>query len=191
MPDSDFQKRAEPYEEMYHRPDDVRQYEQKMIGEALQAVMLKRHVLEVGCSTGYWTQFISPASKNIVAIDTREEVIEIARQKSYFCPATFEVLDPYDLPYHEHSFDGGAVSFWFHQIPRERVSEFLVEFHRVLKPGSHVFIADEVREVHEGGDGGYTSQDLLELFTPYAESFGPGNVFFAKHYWYVAYTGGE
>ena len=174
--------RADFYEELYHRPDDIRQYEQKMVGEALQAVIRKRNVFEVGCSTGYWTQFISPAAINIVAIDPRPEAVEIARAKSYFCPVTFEVLDPYDLPYHEHSFDGGVVSFWFHDIPRERLGEFLTEFHRVLKPGSHVFIADEVRE------GGYTSSNLVEALAPYAESFGQGNIFFAKHYWYAAYT---
>lgn len=187
MSNDDFQKQVQRYEEMYHRPDDVRQAEQKMIGEALQAVMRKREVLEIGCSTGHWTQFISPSSKDIVAVDSDEVVVELARQKSYFCPVVFEALDLYALPYDAARFDGGVVSFWFNSIPQERVREFLDEFHRVLKPGSHVFIADQV-----SGEG-HDPLHFIDIFMPYAESFGPGNVFFAKHYWYVAYTvkGGE
>lgn len=180
-----LKKVAARYDERFRLPDDVRQAEQKMVGEALQAVLLKRNVVEIGCGAGYWTQFISPAAKSIFAFDPREEAVLAARERSYFCPVTFETGDIFALPYDDGAFDGGSSNFFFDEVPRQRVGEFLREFHRVLVSGSHVFISGEIKDARAGG---HTRDELLELFAPYAENFGQGNVFFAKSYWYVAYT---
>jgi ubiquinone/menaquinone biosynthesis C-methylase UbiE len=107
-----LKKVAAKYDERFRLPDDVRQAEQKMVGEALQAVLLKRNVVEVGCGAGYWTQFISPSAKSVFAFDPREEAILAARERSYFCPVTFERGDVFALPYDDGSLRWRLIEFF-------------------------------------------------------------------------------
>ena len=62
-----YRKRAEEYEEIYHREDPIRQHEQDLITYSMQEALKDRDVLEVACGTGYCTQFLSETARSITA----------------------------------------------------------------------------------------------------------------------------
>ncbi|MEP7262363.1 MAG: class I SAM-dependent methyltransferase, partial [Usitatibacter sp.] len=74
-----YSKRAAEYETVYEKPE--RQRELEWLRHRLPEIFNHRTVLEVACGTGYWTQYIAPASKRVYACDINEAVLEIARDK--------------------------------------------------------------------------------------------------------------
>lgn len=208
-----YKKRAEEYEAVYHRNDPVRQEEQRRIAKTLQLVLKEKDVLEVACGTGYWTQFLSRTARSIHATDLVEETLEIAKTKKYACPIKFSIEDAYGLSFSDKSFNGGLTNFWFSHIPKSKINSFLKDFHRVLKKGSPVFIADNVfikdiggklikksndentyklRKLKSGEQflvlKNYYSKDILiRIFKEYVANFSSRNVSYGKYFWYVKY----
>lgn len=205
-----YSKRAREYERIYYRDDPVRQGEQDRIAEEIKKTFQNWRVLEVACGTGFWTAFLSETAKSIVAIDSSDEVLEIAQSKEYECPTCFQKCDAYNLPFPDCSFDGGMANFWFSHIPRKKIGSFLRGFHRVLSDGARVFMADNVfveglggELVREEGDnntykirtletGGqykvlknyYSEGEITNIF---GEITNLLNVRFGKCFWYVCY----
>lgn len=208
-----YSKRVQEYEKIYYRNDPVRQKELKEIEKKINEVFWKREVLEVACGTGYWTERLSRSAKSIVATDIVEEMIEIAKAKKYSCPVTFQIEDAYDLSYKVGIFTGGLANFWFSHVSKEKIGSFLKEFHRVLSPGSTVFMADNVYIEGIGGelvkkdgkddtykkrvleDGSeylvlknyYTIEQLILIFKKYISGFSEKNIFFGKCFWWLSY----
>ena len=208
-----YRRRAEEYEEIYHRDDPVRQEEQKKIANAVKETLRGRRVLEIACGTGYWTQFLSETAQSIVATDVVQEVLEIAKRKQYKCPVSFRIEDAYNLSFEANSFDGGLANFWFSHIPKDRIDSFLKDFHRVLRNGSRVFIADNVYIPGIGGelvikegdkntyklrklkDGSknlilknyFSVEELVEIFSRHVKGFSRENVVYSNCFWYITY----
>ncbi len=209
-----YRKRAEEYEEIYHREDPIRQHEQDLITYSMQEALKDRDVLEVACGTGYWTQFLSETARSITATDIESKVMELARYKQYTCPISFELADAYHFPYDVQSFSGGLANMWFSHIPRKKLDAFLMNFHRVLKPHAHVFMCDNVFIPGIGGelitkegdentykerklkDGGthlilknyYSIQELSRIFHRHEPTFTAKNIFYGTCFWYISYS---
>ncbi|WP_442602240.1 methyltransferase domain-containing protein [Paenibacillus sp. KN14-4R] len=204
--------RANEYEAIYHREDPEFQAELTLVGEAMKRTLANRHVLEVACGTGYWTQIAMNTVKYIMGIDIRPEVLEIAKSKEM--PASqvqFTLGDAYELSSISDSFDAGLANCWFSHIPKNKLDDFLQGFHRKLGSGAAVFMMDNVYVAGRGGellvkencedtfklrqlaDGSqheilknyYTKEELLEIFKPYAKDL---KVFVGNSFWYVSYT---
>jgi ubiquinone/menaquinone biosynthesis C-methylase UbiE len=209
-----YRRRAGEYEEVYGWRDPDRYEEQETLAAALQDSLRGRDVLEVACGTGWWTRILSRSAKSIVATDLGEEVMEIAKEKEYGCPVTFRKEDAYSLSFRDGSFDGGLAFSWFSHIPRNLIDAFLTEFHRVLRKGSRVYIADNVYVQGIGGelerregdpntykirslkDGGvftivknyFSVEDLVEIFGRHVDGFSEDNVKLGKCFWNVDYV---
>lgn len=208
-----YRRRAREYEEIYEWRDPYRQEEQELLGDAMKGSLSGRWVLEVACSTGYWTRVLSESARMITATDIGEEVMELAKRKRYRCPVRFRREDAYDLSFDDASFDGGFAFSWFSHIPRHRIDPFLKGFHRVLQDGSRVLIADNVYIQGIGGelikkegdantykhralkDGSeftivknyFSTEELVEVFGRHVAGFSEENVFYGKCFWYVDY----
>jgi len=208
-----YRRRAGEYEEIYDWRDPQRQEEQDLVSEAIKSSLRERDVLEVACGTGFWTRVLSETAGSIVATDLGVEVMEVARGKEYGCPVTFRREDAYDLSFEDDDFDGGLAFSWFSHVPRDTIDPFLEELHRVLRPGSRIFIADNVYVEGIGGelvrrpgdsntykirtlrDGGvftivknyFDVDDLLDIFGKHVKGFSEENVFHGKCFWYVDY----
>ena len=204
-----YSRRAKEYEQIYHRDDPVRQSEQIKIAETIKDAFHNREVLEIACGTGYWTVFLSEVARSVTAIDNSDEVLTIARSKYYKNPVNFQKGDAYHLPLGNKSFDGGMANFWFSHVPKEKIQAFLDEFHRVLKNGSIVLMADNVYNEGVGGklvqkegdantykirtleDGReyevlknyYTKAQIRDIFRKYDIQ----DVFYGKCFWFVRY----
>ena len=208
-----YRRRAGEFEAVYDRADPARRAEIKRLSQAAQAALRGRRVLEVACGTGYWTRFVSEAAREIIATDSVEEVLNVARRKTYQCPVTFRLEDAYRLSFEADAFDGGLANFWFSHIPKHRIDRFIAGFHRTLRPQSRVFLADNVLVPDVGGeligragddntyrhrtlrDGSehviiknyYSAEDLMAIFGQHVPGLSAANVFIGQHFWYITY----
>ena len=96
-------------------------------------------VLELGCGTGLYTEFIAGKSRKITATDFSEEMIAKARTKrGHLHNAKFSRADAMDLPFEDHLYDTVFMANLIHVISDPEKS--IQESHRVLKPGGTIII---------------------------------------------------
>ena len=208
-----YRRRAEEFEDVYSRADPARRAEIKLLSQAAQQALGGRRVLEVACGTGYWTQFVSESARGITATDSAEEVLNVARRKTYHCPVDFHLEDAYTLSFEAEMFDGGLANFWFSHIPKNKIDRFIAGFHGTLRPQSAVFLADNVLVPGVGGellsragddntyrrrtlrDGSehviiknyYSAEDLMAAFSQHVPGLSAANIFTGQYFWYIAY----
>ena len=115
-----------------------------------------KRVLDAGCGTGVYTEWLLDRGADVVGVDVSEEMLAHARERVGE-RATFHRADlgePLDFAA-EHSFDGvlSALALDYVREWREAFSEFA----RVLEPGGFlVFSVGHPMDVFEaGGDGNY------------------------------------
>jgi ubiquinone/menaquinone biosynthesis C-methylase UbiE len=135
-----YAARAPEYDRVYARPE--RQPDLRAIEHWLPGVLQDRVVLEVACGTGYWTQFLAPQSRRLLAIDASTEVLRIARSRVDDENVHFVLGDAYALPVPVRSFEGAFAGFWFSHVPKARIGEFLHGLHQALVPGAKVVLLD-------------------------------------------------
>jgi ubiquinone/menaquinone biosynthesis C-methylase UbiE len=208
-----YRQRAKEYEDVYYWKDPHRQDEQTIMANTIKASLAGRGVLDVACGTGWWDRILSETARSITGLDINGEVLEIARTKEYRCPTRFEVGDAYEPPYPPASFDGALSTFWLSHIPKAKLHEWIDTLHRVLKPGSRVFLADNTNVPGIGGpvvtkegdentyklrtlkDGSqhmvlknyYSKSELIEIFREHTEGFSEENVFHGYCFYWVDY----
>ena len=76
-----YRERSQEYERVYQKPE--RQEELKQLTTRLQHLFAGKHVFEIACGTGYWTERIATAANFVLATDINEAVLEIASAKTY------------------------------------------------------------------------------------------------------------
>ncbi|MES2025844.1 MAG: class I SAM-dependent methyltransferase [Pseudomonadota bacterium] len=150
-----YAARASEYDAVYLKPE--RQADLREIEQWLPSHFVDKHVLEVACGTGYWTQFIAPVASGITAIDATVETLEIATKRLRDDKVAFLVGDAYALPQREEKFDAAFAGFWFSHVPKARQREFLSGLSSRLKSGAKVVLLDN-RYV-EGSSSAIVEQD--------------------------------
>lgn len=135
-----YAARAQEYDRVYAKPE--RQQDLRAIEQWLPGVLQGRAVLEVACGTGYWTHFLAPAARQVLAIDASVEVLRIAQSRVDASHARFVLGDAYRLPVPGSSFDGAFAGFWFSHVPVARAEDFLRGLHQALDPGAKVVFLD-------------------------------------------------
>jgi SAM-dependent methyltransferase len=157
-----YARRAGEYEKIFARPE--RQPDLACLRTLLPGLFAGRDVLEVACGTGYWTQVLSRSATSILATDINEEVLDVARHKTYPNQnVEFKIADAYTLANVTGHFSAGFAGFWWSHIPKQRLSHFLDCFHSKLCPGASVVFLDN--NYVEGSS------------TPIARRDGDGNTF--------------
>ena len=208
-----YRKRAPEYEEIYYKLNPELQKGNNNTAELLKEYLKNRYVIEVACGTGYWTQFLSETAEKVVATDILEEVIFLAKEKTYSCDVQFQIADAYDLPFEKSSFNGALANFWFSHIPKTKIDSFLKGLHYILQPESRVFICDNNYIEEMGGpiiskenasdmvklrtlsDGSqhqiiknyYSIDELCSIFEKHVEGFSKSNINYSKYFWRVFY----
>ncbi len=98
------------------------------------------HWLEVCSGTGEMAvnlQKLANSDTKVVVSDFSMPMVSKASEKEELRTATISLADSLQLPYPDNTFDLVIISFATRNITpnRERLTLFLREFHRVLKPG--------------------------------------------------------
>jgi demethylmenaquinone methyltransferase/2-methoxy-6-polyprenyl-1,4-benzoquinol methylase len=135
-----YAARAPHYDAVYLKPE--RRRDIAHLAAWLPACFRGRHVLEVACGTGFWTQLIAPAAVSIVATDLTAEPLALARARPNVGNVRFERVDAYALPAQLGEFDGAFAGLWFSHVPVERRRAFLDGLHDRLRPGARVVMID-------------------------------------------------
>lgn len=150
-----YAARAPEYDRVYKKPE--RQNDLRAIERRLPSVLGGRSILEVACGTGYWTQFLAPVAREVVAVDASAETLRIAKARVVAEHVQFVLGDAYRLPLAPLRFEGAFAGFWFSHVPRARVGEFLHGLHRALVPGAKVVLLDN--RFVQGGSTPIAEQD--------------------------------
>ena len=161
-----YNRRAQEFESIYHRDDPIRQREQATVASTMRQVLMGRSVLEIACGTGFWTEIASRSAQHIVAIDSSTEMLQIACSKSISADKVqFQHADAYALDSVAGDFDGGLANCWFSHIPKKRINEFLLGFHKRIGRGASVFMADNVYMQGVGGEliSQFDSEDTFKM----------------------------
>ena len=212
MPAGYYSLRAREYEQIYNRPDPIRQKELSQIACELKKTVTDRVVLEVACGTGYWTAIAAQTAAKIVAIDTSEQMLDIAREKGL--PeekADLRLYDAYSLVAIGELFDAGIANFWLSHVPKARLTEFLSAFHKNMRNNARIFVTDNVYVPGIGGElihkpnsadtfklrqlqngskhevlkNYYDEKQLREILSPYCQQL---DLTFANCFWWAKYT---
>lgn len=136
-----YRLRASEYEAVYQKPE--RRDDLQALESRLKAAFAGLDALEIACGTGYWTQRIAETARSIAASDVNEEVLAVAKAKSYGCPVTFSREDLYrpaaNMP---PAFDGLFGGFIWSHIPRGQLKETLENLAKRIRPGGTLVFAD-------------------------------------------------
>jgi demethylmenaquinone methyltransferase/2-methoxy-6-polyprenyl-1,4-benzoquinol methylase len=133
--------RAKEYERIFEKPE--RQSDLRALRSFVVEAFAGRHVLEIACGTGYWTQVLARTAASVTAIDVNDDVLEIARAKPIErANVVFQREDAYGLPAFPQRFSGGLAGFWWSHVPKARLRSFLGGLHRTLAPGALMTFID-------------------------------------------------
>jgi SAM-dependent methyltransferase len=204
-----YSARAPEYDRIYTKPE--RQSDLRAMQRWLPAELSGRLILELACGTGYWTQFVAPVARSIVAIDAAPEPLEIARTRVAECShITFLLGDAYRISSGIGVFDAAFAGFWFSHVPHSRRWEFLLHLNERLESGSPVVLFDNLfvegssTPIAERDDEGNTYQlraldngtvhrvlknfpTKLELLALVAAIGGDGRFIRWHYYWALIY----
>ena len=136
-----YAKRAGEYERIYAKPE--RQANLAALRTRIGKMFAGRQVLELACGTGYWSEVIARGAEQLTALDVNEEVLQIARSKSY--PANrVELLqgDCYAPPDFKRRHNALFAGFWWSHVPVEKFDSFLHAVNATVAPGALIAFLD-------------------------------------------------
>ncbi|GIF71824.1 class I SAM-dependent DNA methyltransferase [Asanoa siamensis] len=127
----------------------------EMFGDELKQWPLHRHlltwfaeivgdgpVLDVGCGPGRTTGYLHGLGVDIAGVDLTPGFLEIARAENPDIVFTEGSMLSLDQP--SESLAGLLANYSLIHIPDEVLPEVLAGFHRVLRPGGHLWVAFQV-----------------------------------------------
>jgi demethylmenaquinone methyltransferase/2-methoxy-6-polyprenyl-1,4-benzoquinol methylase len=126
-----YAQRAAEYERIYAKPE--RQTDLASLAAMVSTGLAGRRVLEIACGTGWWTERYAPGAAKVFATDVNEEVLAVARSKSY--PpgrVEFDTADAFNLAAIPGDFDAVFAGFWWSHLERGAIPAFLAQLHRRL-----------------------------------------------------------
>ena len=204
-----YAQRAAEYERIYARPE--RQADLAALRARIGKLSTGKKVLELACGTGYWTEVMAAGAAQVTAIDVNEEVLQIARTKSY--PENRVRIisgDCYSPPVAGRGHNALFAGFWWSHVPLAKLDSFLEGILSSIAPGGFIAFLDNgyvegsstpvSRRDAEGNtyqqrklDDGSTHEVLKNFPTASeliqrASRFGWGaNVDLLRHYWLLTY----
>jgi SAM-dependent methyltransferase len=138
-----YARRAKEYEQIYERAERLEDLEK--LRDRIHGTFGGKHVLEVACGTGYWTEVLAGCACSVTATDVSEQMLAIARAKQ-LDPHLVRIAqaDAYALPGFRRHFNAGLAGFWWSHVPKGRLAGFLHDFHRSFVTHSTIMFIDNI-----------------------------------------------
>jgi len=123
-------------------------------------------VLDCGCGTGNTSLFFAAQGLQVTAIDFVDDAIRQARAKAFERGLTVEFLvkDAMTLGEWDKRFNTIIDSGLFHVYHGKNQQCYVQGLAHVLKPGGKLFLFSFSDKMESLGVGGFTKQDLYEIF---------------------------
>ncbi|MCK4632402.1 MAG: class I SAM-dependent methyltransferase [candidate division Zixibacteria bacterium] len=208
-----YRARASEYEQIYYRDVPDRRKEIDEEADHLRQLVKDRHVLELACGTGYWTEIMAETAASIVASDVSPEMIAEAKKKNLRGKVSFVRSDLNRSAFAKDTFDFIALGFWFSHHPRQHHGALFGTLLALLKEGCPAWLIDNnppaegpaVESVHTDKHGNnfkhrfldngaehtilknyFTKDQLCSIFTPH---FQIERLTHNKYYWSAVLSG--
>jgi ubiquinone/menaquinone biosynthesis C-methylase UbiE len=205
-----YDVQARVYDDMYLRKNPAWRRDLEALADGMVKALSGRRVLEVACGAGFWTEAVAKVAEHVVAIDSSQEMLGVARKRTPSVNVEYRLGDAYAMAEVPGEFDGGLANFWFSHVPKARVDEFLCGFHKKLGKNAVVFMADNMYiqgiggqlvaktgiedtfKLREASDGAkyevlknyYDRDALRRLLSPKTSNL---EIRETKHFWWVKY----
>jgi SAM-dependent methyltransferase len=138
-----YARRAAYYERVYARPE--RQPDLRAMEAALAEPFAGRHVLEIACGTGWWTQHGAQRATSWLATDLNPETMAVARHKTMPACVQFATVDAYTFAeLGPQTFNAAFAGCWWSHVPLQRLPGWLNTLHARLEPGARVLMLDNL-----------------------------------------------
>jgi len=115
------------------------------IRKVLSAEVRDRHVLELACGTGLWTEQLARENRSVLAVDASPEVIAINQNRVRASNVQYEVADIFAWQ-PARRFDAVFFAFWLSHVPPGQFERFWNTVRASLKPGGRAFVVDSLLE---------------------------------------------
>jgi demethylmenaquinone methyltransferase/2-methoxy-6-polyprenyl-1,4-benzoquinol methylase len=136
-----YRDRAAEYEQVFVKPE--RQRDLARLKAILQDIFRDKHLLEIACGTGYWTERIAQTAGSILATDINQTVLDLAAGKNYpKINVTFRREDVFQHPDDDQQFEGLFGGFIWSHILLEQLDAFLTNAARRVMPGGVLVFVD-------------------------------------------------
>jgi ubiquinone/menaquinone biosynthesis C-methylase UbiE len=136
--------------------------EKEVIAELLTAIP-KEKMLDLGCGTGHWTEFLIKKGFQLTGVDISESMLNIAKDKNL--AADFLWANSENLPFEDESFNS-IVSITMLEFV-ENLDKVIQEIYRVLKRGGSMVIgcinADSIIGKNKDTDKVFKNANLLSV----------------------------
>src|ERR1700761_1163832 len=131
-----FDTWAQVYDE---QPNPILTLEQRFLSQMLPDIN-GLHVLDAGCGTGRWLQFLAPrGAASLIGVDSSEKMLHRAGEKiGTNCSLRLGTCTA--LPISNNRIDLVMSSFVLSYL--ENLKDYALELHRITRPGAHVFLTD-------------------------------------------------
>lgn len=102
-----------------------------------------KHVIEIACGTGNWTEVLAKRAQSVTATDSSETALKIAREKlSNYDNIEFKCIDAFALDSIRVKYDTAVAIDWYSHVPRQFAPVFLEQLKQVLCPHAWVVFVD-------------------------------------------------
>ncbi len=144
-----YGRRASVYDSSMGYDDDAIVRRLRPIIERVRDAMHGRHVLEIACGPGFWTQFASETAASVVAIDYNQSTLDEAQKKRLpFDRVTLLQADAYHLDLIPGAFDAILAVDWLAHVPLSKMEAFLSGVIRRVSAGSLLMFIDQLPGEH-------------------------------------------
>jgi SAM-dependent methyltransferase len=144
-----YGQRASVYDSSMGYDDDEKVRALLPIIERVRDTMRGRHVLEIACGPGFWTQFVSETAASVVASDFNQSTLDEAKKKGL--PSDRVSLlraDAYRLDLIPGIFDAILSVDWLAHVPISRMEGFLSGAIPRVGSGSPLVFIDQLPKEH-------------------------------------------
>jgi demethylmenaquinone methyltransferase/2-methoxy-6-polyprenyl-1,4-benzoquinol methylase len=136
-----YARRASEYDSIYSKPE--RQEDLAQLKQHLRDLLEGRHILELACGTGYWTEVVSPVASSILATDINNEVLSIAKQRQYTNNnVRFARADINDLSAVQGEFTAVFAAFYWSHLQKQTLPSFLRNLYKNFPSGTLIVFVD-------------------------------------------------
>lgn len=141
--------RASVYDSSMGYDDDAKVQSLLPIIERVRETMRGRHVLEIACGPGFWTQFASETATSVVATDYNQSTLDEAKNKKLpFDRVSLLQADAYRLHLIPGVFDAILSVDWLAHVPLSKMESFLSGALGRVRSGSPLMFIDQLPGEH-------------------------------------------
>ena len=135
-----YQARASVYDKVYGYPE--RQEDLRFLERYIPEQFKDRDLIEVAAGTGYWTQFIAPQVRSVLATDANDVTLNELRGRKLPENVNTEVADAYELETGGRTFNAAFAGCWLSHVPKDRLAGFINNLHRKLTDSAKIILLD-------------------------------------------------